>query len=464
MEARKCPKSISELPQPEEVERFRKPIYYTLPVVVVAFHALTKGGILLVTDFTSHHHSGFALGNVPQSIPCDYVVGSKRLNRPEIFHVGVFLNRVNHIWEELKKFGPPLEKQDYGNYGPEYSCDLSQHCVMAQLNFKIKAYRGGTEGYLSHFSVRDPSQTLAVLSDEYPSSPSVEGLMNRLASRMTPALHTHLSQYMPLESYIPRNAITGSGQPEDVPTGAATDSTRKESCDPPVPNTSYTDVQRSSPLQTQTQTSTNGQKRRLIHPSDAVFQQQFTQPASGGVSRSFDTTAVSEMGDIPIEPRPPIGRPPEVRGGIQNTPIPSSGTFFDLELLCDIDRDISPGRTRFETIALIAAVSPTPEYLFVRPFRRSMKIAPFRITLEKGNTSVTAEVISEEQLCHFFGIEEVEVAIEHLEEFISALKSLIGKTARINIEKKVLNLSSGHDCLYWRVSSSLKTLLQNTLD
>lgn len=115
--------------------------------------------------------------------------------------------------------------------------------------------------------------------------------------------------------------------------------------------------------------------------------------------------------------------------------------------------------TIFETNCQIHSVRPPPRQIFIRPFRRTLKIAPIVIYLTQGTDLVKVELHTEEEKCKFLGLEETEEAIGKIDELSTRLGRLPGARAKLRLEKRSMTLDFGYERSYWSTSTSLDRML-----
>ncbi|KAM9903708.1 hypothetical protein OXX79_003175 [Metschnikowia pulcherrima] len=419
--------SISGIPSAKVLSDTGERAYVTLPVVVLAMLDVGRMTFLQVTDFSPHPDSAFALEISPKRLPSEFMVGSKSVEPNEILTIAVTPSKVRYVWKTLASYGEPMTSHDYRD---ENRCNLAHMCIIVRLNFKIQTYQGGLEGFYGHIHAweRGPDGT-----DDLWEGEQLDGLMHRLSLRMTSSLYAQLSLRFPIGRYIDKF----------VASDAATTTQYAVSTSPVV--------KQSEPMQTQILTE-NVKKRRL-DPRDAVFQQQLTQLPTQNEPYTFADVS----GDAQSEEHDSFGARSE-NSSRTTTKTWRARNTVDFNTLSRIECHSLPKQTEFETKALIADIIPSPEAIFVKPFKRTLKISPFRVLLTKGDEWVTSEALSEQDVCHFFGVEEAEEVIHCMPELIMAMKSLLRKEVGISVKKQVKKLASGHEYSYWAIVSSLNFL------
>lgn len=432
--------SISELMPAAELTKLSldKRPYTTLPVVVLALRVLKKMAILLVTDFTSHPDLGFAKGNLPSFLPKDFVIGTKRIENSQVLAVGLPSNRAQYVWQSFEC--PDLKNGDY-DFHHEDKCDILGLCIIMRLNFKSQTFKNGLEGFFGHIYPWDHGILEEDHSQNHKEDEVFQGFMDRLAQRMDPDLYTQLSHRMPLEKYIP------------IPETPAQDMDL-------TADASSSTVGGLNPVNVEI--SSTGTKKRRLDPRDAIYQQQFTQATQpNGQAHISNMLLLSEAQKSAMLQE--YTQNTQLPSALPNTPKPKVWNLrnnVDFDVLYGIECHQIPERTCFVTNAVVAGIEPHPEFVFVKPFGRTLKISPIRFLLQESQKYISVEASVEEDLCQFFGIPEVEVAIHHVYDFVTALKMVAGRKLEISLEKRTRILASGHEHPYWGISSSLRSLYE----
>ncbi|OBA20845.1 hypothetical protein METBIDRAFT_164761 [Metschnikowia bicuspidata var. bicuspidata NRRL YB-4993] len=424
---------ISSIPPVGQVSKFPKDTYVHLPVVVLSYTVLERTAILLVTDFTSHPDLGFAKGNLPSFLLQPYTVGNLEVKKNEVIAVGVFIKRARKVWDMLKEFRPQLLDSR--------TWDFLRLCVLALIYFRPQAYRNGLEGYLSTIDVWKGK--LAGPVQEALDTDAFASLFKRLAHRMTPELYHQLGLQLPIERLITAKEVE-LDQPmntlADISTPNATMSSQDNSMHPG--------------------NAEEPPKRRRLDPRAAVYQQQFTQVPEPHLEGHSDLRPET-LENTSSEEYPEFLPNNRYRGNAAETrSLMGPQGMVEFTKLADLECAYVKDGSCFDTMAKIVEFRPPAELLFVKSFGRTMRITPFTVVIEERDKQVSVYVSSEEDMCRFFDIPEVEVIMNHMLFFHASMNSLLNKKVQIRIERKTKYLVSGASLPYWGVSSSLKTLIQ----
>lgn len=416
-------KSISELPDPEALRG--KLAYVNLPVVCLALlrRPDMNFGVLMVTDFTEYANSSYAMGSAHPRLPESFSIGKiQALERTKVFAITCLLDKVDAMWDRLCLYSSRMH-----HYDPldETRCNFSQEGVIGFINMRVKEYNYSTEGWLSRLHICNREQMTKSAFKANLRKYYFGSFMERFLGIVDKSLYDNLLPSFPIDSYR---------KPEDLVT---------------------TGVKRPSD-----DLITQAPKSRSISAAQITYQQQFTQlPAE---EESDDEELPSFAADDAL-PQPsqapksqiiPITRPQSkwLRHVVNKLAFPS---------LCSVSLDEAPGFTTFETTCILKNIIPEVGKLFVRPYKRTIKISPIRLVLVGSrDQKLFAELHSEEDINAFFGFLEVEEVLPKIEETLKALRRLVGLQVKVRLQKRLLDLDFGYQKPYWACRTPLTSLAE----
>lgn len=405
--------SISELPPALTIQRSDKK-YVTLPVVILALQQL-KLGQLLITDFTENNELGFACGQLPQLLPDKFFFNGKQLSLSKVLVLGLTGDRTTTLWKSLKSAVPQVANYDYSSQ----HLNILHLGIVAVVNFKVNNYRDCLEGFLGSFSIYTRESMRNGSKIDLPPE-RFQAFMSRYAENMDVKLYDSLIRHFPIESYVSRESLL------------TREAAKIRSDLPSQPNRRPAIPQAMERLQ--------NSKIRKLNPRDAVFQQQQTQ-----VQNIQDGTVHKESVVSPA----PITE--------QNWAF-STINVVDFSTLHQISLSKIKDGTLFQTSGKVTKIIPGPDAVFVRPFGRTLKAAPLKVYVEENSKLVALEIVTEQDACHFFGLSEIEVAIDHIPDLTAKLAGILGKKVTVVAEKRTFEYPSTYKRAYWNVHSTLSSL------
>ncbi|QRG39840.1 hypothetical protein FDK38_004298 [Candidozyma auris] len=421
-------KSIAELPSPEHLANDSRLVYTTFPVVCLALCKLPEWnfGFLLVTDFTDNDKNAYAAGRLPQRLPESFSLGDiHALEQQKVFPVTVPASKVDLYWSELCKFSPHMKQ-----YNPrdEMKCNFSEEGVICSLNMRVKEYRGELEGWISTLEVCNRESLNKPTFRNWIKNCGFGNFMARYLAHVDERLYNRLLPNFPIDAYL---------QPGDFSSEKGGYTTSKKRHDDEL--------------------LTQAPKTRKISAAQVTFQQQFTQKQPVERQRVAIQEPCSSSEDELTQHSQVSTNGAFQRSQWQDFTVNS----VSFSTLASFTVHNIPDATAFETTVLVSEILPDINMLFVRPFKRTIKIQPFKLVLKgKDDKVVLAELHSESELNHFFGIEETEEIINKLDKVSTQLTQLKGSQVRIRLIKSFLNLSYGYRKAYWTCQTPLNELLE----
>lgn len=181
---------------------------------------------------------------------------------------------------------------------------------------------------------------------------------------------------------------------------------------------------------------------------------------TSGSSRMYETESGSEFGSEESS-LPQASTFPEVNR--RRTEPPSE---WEQHIINKVDfskfasipcHQIRPG-TVFSTTCKIQAMVPDPGHIIVKPYQRTLKIPSLAIFLSSGDKMVRVELHSEKEKCLFFGIPEIEDAINHISIITGRLQLLIGAELEVSLENRALPMNFDWVRLYWCPVNTLEQM------
>ncbi|WPK24811.1 hypothetical protein PUMCH_002102 [Australozyma saopauloensis] len=425
-----CP-ALSQLPDASIIQGAPKGIYVTLPVIILAFQQFNTS-VLLVTDFTEITGLGFAHRQLPQNLPQDFIFRLRQLDHSKVLAIGVPSYRAEHIWDEIRLFGPQMQKYDYRQ--PEHS-NILREGVVAVVNFKLKSYKGYLEGWIGQFTVlnRLKYSTKEGMNDLPPDS--FLNFKQLLAKHMDCTLYDSMVASFPVEEFIKRQELPGY-KPPTIP-GRKLEQNLAPRAVASLPPT----------------------KIRRMAPSEAIYREQFSQ-APATRTQSLDSSRkiredIRANQEVPATQFTDIPRPL-----LRISNRVDSVSFEDFSVFkCHV---MKPG-TKFRMRCTLAEVMPAAEDLFVKGFKETLLIAQISFVLTNLISLVTVEINTTAEACNFFGFEEVEEAINNIGYLQNTFGLLRSQMVTIEVEAKKISLPTGFSYTYWCPSSTLEELSRFSL-
>ncbi|KAI3404244.2 hypothetical protein KGF56_003005 [Candida oxycetoniae] len=102
----------------------------------------------------------------------------------------------------------------------------------------------------------------------------------------------------------------------------------------------------------------------------------------------------------------------------------------------------------------------------IRPYRRTLQFAPFRIILEDDNKdTIFVEISNDEEVCHFFNLIEIEDVFEQdrVEKMYNDITRLLDKNSKVQLRLKLQTrqLIGRYQMHYWTFHSTLEEILSS---
>lgn len=417
--------SLSEIPPVSTLSSSSK-FYVTLPVVVLAYQQL-KMGVLLVTDFTEIPELGFAHNQLPTSLPDKFLFRGRDISPSKILAVGVPQYRKDTVWTEIQLYGPQMRNFDYSQ---TENCNLLKMCVIAILNIKVNVYNGFLEGFYCGLTVLnktryDRPESLGNVTTEI-----FEHFMNRVCKFVDCELFDRMIHCFPINEFISRLSLPGykSTSPE-----------------------ARSRLNRSESIKENLQPT----KIRKLLPSDLLYRQQATQLQLQVNETIFPVTQISQsQPQLDINSSVPSSNSEAwKRNRINNVLFLQFCNFKCFEMEPD---------TCFRIYCTIQNIEPLTDNVFVKPYLETLTAAQITIVVGDSQSTASMELHNNEEACTFFGFEEIEEAINNVENVHHALQLLIAKKVTLEITAKRCILQLGQIYMYWCPSSTLMSLTNYT--
>lgn len=488
--------SIADLPTGDTISDDKNRIYVTLPLVCLGmFKGGMKCAFLLVTDFTAQPSSTVFGNLLPLPVLTEYEIGGQQLDRAKVFSISIAGPYIERCWSELGKFTPNMQRY---NYYSTTTNDFSKEGVVALINFRVQQHftqKSKIEGFYSRMTVCNREMLSRPLNlPKYDDKIFLE-MMARYVQHMNIEHYDHLVRNFPVEKYVQRTVLLGRERERQEDMRSRREAERGKMEREREHRIDLKVVK--SDIITQAPPA----KVRRLMGAQVTFQQHFTQreqvesPESDS-NEFFDTTTptngTESEGRITNERREihnghdnEVGLNPAENGsghrgsygGFSSTKqfsekvlLQHNGTTqqkwshfsihkVDFATLARVVCYTLSVGTCFTTTCHIHDIRPRPRQAFVKPFRRTMKIAPITIFLTQGTDLVKVELHTEEEKCKFLGLEETEEAIGRIDELTAGLERLVGTQVEIRIEKRTMALDFGYERSYWSSGTSLKKMI-----
>lgn len=419
--------SISELPLPEFFGTSNKFTYVNLPVVCLALLRRPEWnfGFMLVTDFTEYFHNPYAVGRSPESLPESFSLGNIfALELSKVFAITVPRDKMDLYWRDLCLYSPRMR-----NYDPqdEKRCNFAQEGIIAMINMRVKLYSMMTEGWLTRIQICNRTEMKKSAFKAHLKKFHFGGFMTRFLKHVDKTLYDTILPSFPIDSYL---------KPEDIASNGAGGVKRP-----------YDELITQAP------------KSRSISAAQITFKQQFTQrPAESPEEEeeelpSFGLDHANETQNTNHD------NVSSQRPAVRNKWLNYSVSRVSFSTISSMSMHDTPEVTMFETTCVLANILPEIDLLFVRPYKRTMKIPPIKLTLTGSkNERIFAELHTESEINKFFGVQEVEEVIPNIERISNKLRQLTGLQIKIRLQKALLNLDFGYQKEYWACRTQLQDL------
>lgn len=486
--------SIANLPMGDSISDDKDRKFVTLPLVCLGmFKGGMKCAFLLVTDFTSQTSSTVFNNLLPLLVPLDYELGGRKLDRAKVFSISIGGPYIQRCWTELGKFTPNM--QNYNTLSAD-SCNFSKEGVVALVNFRVQPH------YTEKTSIEGFYSRMIVCNREMLSRPSLPkfdkavflDFMARYVEYFNIELYDTLLRTFPVEKYVLRTSLVR--RDAELRQSHQRDAERARLLQ--ENKRSILDHRPDGFQQIKTDIITQGPpaKARRLMGAQVMFQQHFTQTQQEPESQetnAFDDArshfegrehgrlenhSQNEQGNRSRSGTNGSGNGSESRG---ERPEYSSGYSQSQKILVQHNGTLqdwnkfSVNKVDFATLARVAChslsvgtsfttrcqvhdIRPDARQLFIKPFRRTLKIAPIVIYLTQGSDLVKVELHTEEEKCKLLGIDETEEAIDKIEDLCTILEQLPGTEIEIRLEKRIMTLDFGYERSYWSTSTSLERM------
>lgn len=446
---------LGELPGPETVAQatFQNTrLKVTLPVYVVSClrrptWRTTGYGILFVTDFTPTPASTVANGLANKSLATEYSVdGYKKIGPDRLFLVSIAHNRYHDVQELLRNHIAPSRRGRYDLFDTE-KCSVEEEGLFVNLTVLLKVYNNAVEGiYFDHEFLTEKT-----IERAYHDDAPVARLAARFKRYSFSLLDQRLAEgYFPLMKYYQRGQ---DSQPEAVAESQAAG--LPPHLPPNLPPNLLPDFESSQP------------KRPRLNASSLVFHRH---------AAVDDTQRPLEV--ISSDPDPSVGtqvsRNDSTEHGSLRSPSPSLLTqipFVPLEArvkrttlshLVGLPHTIASIKTNrtYRTSARLAHPHDVSS-IVVKPYQRTLKVAPFSLDVVDGGVDLTLELHTDTDLCRFLGVGEVEELYDQLGTITSHLKELSEYSGPLDmaVTRRLMPLHGGHHRAYWTCITPLKELI-----
>lgn len=450
-----------------------------LPVVVLGMVRNPNWGFgfLLVTDFTDLHCSLYNRNvSVPVSLRQDISVGGKKLRDSQIMSISIKADALDGIWNSLAGFSPKLAAY---NYTDENLGMFPSEGVIANVSFRAKTFRGCVDGLLSYVRVATRA-TLGLPSIAKEFDAKLGNLMLRYAEYMDPPLYNRLLPVFPVEKYMrypgakrvktdygvelraqmeraraqverrpqpaaPRSSRTGG-------TSALPPASRAPPTAPTAPALAPASGPSSAPPATGKPLTARAPQSSSSAPAPAAAVPTVVAPAS---SRSPATEAAGEPmhRSASLAPPAPSTLSLTARGHTADAPFAS---------WCALEPAVVAEGARFRVRARIASLDPDGR-VFVKPFRRTLKLAPLRLVMTDQSSlssRACAEISLESEWCAFLAMDEIEESLAQLLHLSALIQLLPGRDVLLVVERRLFSFDFGYSRPYWGLVSTLNDLVQ----
>lgn len=448
--------SMSQATSPQSIAALQKMIdvknstYVKLPVVVLGM-LRNPGwgfGFLLVTDFTDLECSLYNRNvSVPSSLHQDIYVGGKQLRDSQIMSISIKADSLDGIWRSISSFSPHMGTY---NYADETLGIFAAEGVVANVSFRAKIFRGCVDGFLSYVRVATRS-SLGAPSIAKEFEPNLAQLMERYTDYIDARLYDRLMPVFPVEKYMRRPGAKRVKTEQDRKQRAEMERARAQ-----VERARVEKVRPAvAPAPSQGSVPARILAPTVSTPVSAPAPAPIAAPPTASPGAPIlPSSAVPSAAPVTPSPSftPPLSLTP--RGHTAAAPFPS---------WCTLDPALVAEGARFRIAAHVAHLDPDAR-VFVKPFRRTLKLAPLRLALA-AHSSLAArahvEISSESEWCAFLAIDEIEETLDQLPQLSARLALLPGREVLLVVERRLSRLDFGYSRPYWGLVSMLTDLLHN---
>lgn len=427
--------SLSDLPDTHLIATV-DPIKYkiSLPVYCLSlFKSPTwkpnAPGILYVTDFTTNEETAFNRNVLPQNVSINFQI-EKPIDSDKILSIGVPSHLMDKVWNELSRTNTNMKDYNFNNPG---NCQFESEGIFARVVFILKLYRGGIEGSLVSLITLDKDNIPVFYSEDK----KLEALASRYLEYSGPEVVNSIVPHFPIKSLT--NGHEYKRPFEHMNTRSIQSSNEPPSKLQKVPNgvnlafhqhKSFDDTQK--PITTSTQPYSSDDV-----PSSLYCNTQTSQNLDLKTN-SFDDFLVNK---VTVD---------------QLLKVPLN--------LADIRRG-----TTFEVDAYIKGILPFDRFA-IKPFKRTLKVAPFKLILSdnlpnsalSANNTLILEFNTEEEICHFLLINEVEEMYDNIKKIELSMDKLLSVTSTIRglrIKRSLIAVDKGFLRPYWTCSNNLNDFI-----
>lgn len=386
-------------------------------------------GFLLITDFTKYPSPNYNKSKTMNNLYSSLRLGTlDNISKDLIFTITVAHHQVQEVWEKLKTFNPNISNYSYED--PE-RWDLTKEGIISIVNMRIKVFENTTEGFLAHLRECSRTRTKDFLFRRFMKECEFSSFMSRYVKYIDYNLYHTLEPCFPIDVFMK--------EPE------------KPSTLPPKrgPDTSL-------PMITQQP------KTRKISAAQVAFRQLISQPEESTEEATQSSWAGNsqDLGFTPTQkPHRTLHLDPSQGMERWLTYMMNTIHFPDI---VSIALNAIPDHTSFETTARILCIRPPPESIFLKPFKRTLKIAEFSLVLGADATAgnLVVEFHHESEITSFFGVEEIEELLDVIDGLTDELVALQSNEVTVRIQKRTACLDFGFKKAYWGCGSRLADLHQ----
>lgn len=495
--------SISNLPTLSFLQNNRDFHYVTLPLVCLAMiHQVGWGfGFLLVTDFTDHYKSSFYNNEVPKRVPDEFEMGGIKLERSKVFSISIPAAKIESCWMEIRKFSPRMSSYHFLDYS---SCSFAAEGVVALVNFRVRAHNNNVEGFLSHILSCSRAMLLAPSNRANVAEHGFDEFMRRYGLYVDADLYDNLLRAFPIEKYVQRTSLTARRVPEPP---LITQLSSQPAAPPPAKVRRITGPQAMFQQQfTQTQpvatpatapgeeikfADTLPRRENALASGNASHGPGAATGSTGSSSISSNVASFSNVpngthvshgstnanGGFNAPDRSSRSNGSSISLGIATAtsesqfhqPLPANTVLHrdwnlfavnhvEFATFARIPVHSTDVGTSFITKCRIHSIRPDPAKLFIKPFRRTLKIPSMSLFLVLGRDLVRVELHTDKEKCNFLGLHEPEEAVNNITQLTQYLRKISGSTVEICLEKRLLELDFNCSKLYWTTTTGIRAL------
>lgn len=428
--------SISNLPNADRISSI-DPIRYkiTLPVYCLSlFKSPTwkpnAPGILYVTDFTSNEETAFYRSVLPQNVSINFQI-EKPVDSNKVLSIGVPSHLMEKVSNELSRTNTSMK--DYNFNSPD-NCQFESEGIFARVVFILKLYRGCIEGSLVTLATLDRDNIPVFYSEDK----KLDNLVSRYMEYSSTEILESISSHFPIKNWGSMDDYKRLFEPE-MEAGLSKTYNGPPSKVQKVPNgVSLAFHQHKSFDDTQKPITTSTQPYGSDDVPSSLYNNTQISPNLDFKANSFDDYLVNR---VTVD---------------QLLKIPLS--------LADIKKG-----TTFEVDAYIKGILPYDRFV-VKPFKRTLKVTPFKLILSdnlpnsalSATNSLILEFNTEEEICRFLHVSEVEEIYDNIKETEWAVDKLLSTTSNIKglrIKRSLSTVDKGFLRPYWTCSNNLNDLI-----